>query len=153
MAGSVPPERCHHYHAHLPHRLVPPHFHHVRQGVQHNSVEHQWHRQHTYGTKHLLRGAQRQSGGHSESKLTAQSRSHNIQNHTLVRFQQQQPTISGTVRSFRPANCCQLIPPNSSSTLYSSNPQRPSDSTRSWLRNPQSGVCSQCHKSWGELFM
>ena len=32
----------------------------------------------------------------------------------LVRagFQRQQPTHGGTVRSFRPANCCQLISPN-----------------------------------------
>ena len=35
--------------------------HHVRQDVQHSTVE----RQQTDGTKHLPRGAQRQSGGHS----------------------------------------------------------------------------------------
>ena len=36
-------------------------FHHVRQGVQHTSVKRQWHRQQTDETKHLPRGAQRQS--------------------------------------------------------------------------------------------
>ena len=84
---------------------------------------------------------------------------------------------------FRPANCCQHIPPNrffdgfpdpsqfaaAKLTHYSSKPQRPSDSSRSWQRillsgdvhpNPgpyykvsMSGVCLQCYKSWGELFM
>ena len=39
--------------------------HHVRQVVQHTTVERQWYRQHTDRTKHLPRGAQRQSGGHS----------------------------------------------------------------------------------------
>ena len=42
-----------------------PHAHHVRQVVQHTTVERQWYRQQTDGTKHLPRGAQRQSGGHS----------------------------------------------------------------------------------------
>ena len=36
--------------------------HHVRQVVQHTTVERQWYRQQTDGTKHLPRGAQRQSG-------------------------------------------------------------------------------------------
>ena len=39
--------------------------HHVRQYVQHITVERQWYRQQTDGTKHLPRGAQRQSGGNS----------------------------------------------------------------------------------------
>ena len=39
--------------------------HHVRQDVQHTTVECQWYRQQTDGAKHLPRGAQRQSGGHS----------------------------------------------------------------------------------------
>ena len=43
----------------------PPLAHHVRQVVQHTTVERQWYRQQTDGTKHLPRGAQRQSGGHS----------------------------------------------------------------------------------------
>ena len=57
------------------------------------------------------------------------------------------------VRSFRPANCCQYIPPNrfldgfpdpsqfaaTKLTHYSSKPQRPSDSSRSWLRILLSG--------------
>ena len=38
---------------------------HVRHDVQHTTVERQWHRQQTDGTKHLPPGAQRQSGGHS----------------------------------------------------------------------------------------
>ena len=42
----------------------PHHAHHVRQDVQHTTVEHQWHQQQTDGTKHLPRGAQRQSGSH-----------------------------------------------------------------------------------------
>ena len=49
MAGSVPPSPAHH----------------VRQDVQHTTVERQWYRQQTDGTKHLPRGARRQSGGHS----------------------------------------------------------------------------------------
>ena len=40
--------------------------HHVRQVVQHTTLERQWYRQQTDVTKHLPRGAQRQSGGHSE---------------------------------------------------------------------------------------
>ena len=42
--------------------------HHDRQAVQHTTVERQWYRQQTDGTKHLPRGAQRQSGGHSRVK-------------------------------------------------------------------------------------
>ena len=45
-----------------------PHFHHGRQGVQHTSMERQWHQKQTDGTKHLPRGAQRQSGGHSKAQ-------------------------------------------------------------------------------------
>ena len=33
--------------------------------VQHTTVKRQWYRQQTDGTKHLPRGAQHQSGGHS----------------------------------------------------------------------------------------
>ena len=61
-------------------------------------------------------------------------------------FQRQQPTSGGTVRSSRPANCCQHIPSNcflygfpdpsqfsaAKLTHYSSKPQLPSDSSRSW---------------------
>ena len=43
----------------------PSHTHHVRQVVQHTTVECQWYLQQTDGTKHLPRGAQRQSDGHS----------------------------------------------------------------------------------------
>ena len=39
--------------------------HHVRQDVQHTTVERQWYLQQTDGTNHLPRGAQHQSGGHS----------------------------------------------------------------------------------------
>ena len=39
--------------------------HHVREDVQHTTVERQWYRQQTDGTKHLPRGAQCQSGDHS----------------------------------------------------------------------------------------
>ena len=60
------------------------------------------------------------------------------------RLQRQRPTSGGTVRSARPANCCQHIPPYSfldgypdpsqfaatKLTHYSSKPQRPSDSSR-----------------------
>ena len=74
MARSVPPARRYHSHAHLPR----PHFHHVGQGIQHTSVECQWHRQQTYGTKHLPRCVHSRSGDIQESKLTAQSRSPNI---------------------------------------------------------------------------
>ena len=56
MAGSVPPVGRNH-------RLVPPT--HIRQDAQHTTVERQWPRQQTDGTKHLPGGAQRQSGGHS----------------------------------------------------------------------------------------
>ena len=73
--GSVPPARRHHNHAPLPQRLVP----HVRQGVQRTSVECQWHRQHT-DEAHNVNVAAIQ-----EYKVTAQSRSPNIQNYTLVR--------------------------------------------------------------------
>ena len=38
---------------------------HVRQDVQHTTVQRQWYRQQTDGSKHLPRGAHRQSGGHS----------------------------------------------------------------------------------------
>ena len=60
---------------------------------------------------------------------------------------QRQSLSGGTVRSSRPANCCQHIPSNrffdgfpdpsqfaaAKLTHYSSKPQRPSDSSRSWL--------------------
>ena len=66
----------------------------------------------------------------------------------IHRFQRQQPTSGGTVRSFRPANCCQLILPNrfldgfpdtsqfaaDKLTRYSSKSQQPSDSSRPGLR-------------------
>ena len=53
--------------------------HHARQDVQHTTVECQWyHRQQTDGTKHLPRGARRQSGGHSGVQA-------HIQNYTLAR--------------------------------------------------------------------
>ena len=39
--------------------------HHVRQDVQHTTVERQWYRQQTDGSNYLPRSAQRQSGGHS----------------------------------------------------------------------------------------
>ena len=45
--------------------LPPSPTHHVRQYVQHTTVECQWYRQQADGTKHLSRGAQSQSGGHS----------------------------------------------------------------------------------------
>ena len=67
---------------------------------------------------------------------------------TTHRFQRQQPTSGGTVRSPRPANCCQHIPLNrfhdgfpdksqfaaAKLTHYSSKPQRPSYFSRSGLR-------------------
>ena len=62
MAGSVPPVWRHHDHAHLHPRL---HAHPVKQVVLHTTGECQWYRQQTDRTKHLPRGAQRQSGGHS----------------------------------------------------------------------------------------
>ena len=65
MAGSVSPVGRHRSHAHLPHRLVPPTRPPCQTRRSHTSVERQWHRQQTDGTKHLPRGAQRQSGGHS----------------------------------------------------------------------------------------
>ena len=69
------------------------------------------------------------------------------------RFQRQQPTSGRAVRSSRHANCCQHIPSNrflygfpdpsqfaaAKLTPYSSKPQRPSDSSRSWLRIMISG--------------
>ena len=64
MAGSVP--HVGHHHSHLPHRLARPHVHHVRQDVQHTSVERQRHRQQTDETKHFHRGAERKSGQHPE---------------------------------------------------------------------------------------
>ena len=50
-----------------PHAPSPPPSpaHHVRQDVQHTTVERPWHRQQTDGIKHLPQGAQRQSGVHS----------------------------------------------------------------------------------------
>ena len=50
-----------------PHTPSPPPSpaHHVRQVVQHTTVERQWYRQQTDETKHLPRGAQCQSDGHS----------------------------------------------------------------------------------------
>ena len=74
------------------------------------------------------------------------------------------PPDCGTVAHQPRAGCIRLV-----LTHYSSKPQRPSDSSRSWQRillsgdvhpnpgpttkYPLSGVCSQCYKSWGELFM
>ena len=73
-------------------------------------------------------------------------------------FQRQQPTSGGTVRSSRPANCCQHIPLKTvSSTVFRirvslqrlswiithQKPQRPSDFSRSWLRIPLSGDVHQ----------
>ena len=85
MARSVPPVGQQHSHAHLPHRLIPP----TRPPCQtrrstyysRTPVE----SQQTDGTKHLPRGAHRQSAAIQDSKLTAQSTSSNIQNYTLVR--------------------------------------------------------------------
>ena len=54
--------------------------HHVRQVVQHTTVQRQWYQQQTDGTKHLPRGARRQSGGHSC---------------TLVRQDRQQGPVGG----------------------------------------------------------
>ena len=56
IAGSVPPVGRHHT---FPTTL------HVTQYIQHITVELQWHKQQTDGTKHLPRGVQHQSGGHS----------------------------------------------------------------------------------------
>ena len=66
MAGSVLRVGRHHSHAHLPHRLVSP----TRPPCQiirstYHPVGRQWNRKQTDGTKHLPRGAQHQSGGHS----------------------------------------------------------------------------------------
>ena len=64
LDGSVPPVGRHHSHAHHPHCIVPP----TRPPCQTRRstyLERQWHRQQTDGTKHLPRGAQRKSGGHS----------------------------------------------------------------------------------------
>ena len=72
--------------------------HHIRQVVQHTTVERQWYRQQTDGTKHLTRGAQRQSD-YQESKLTAKSRSPNIQNYTLVRHDRRQGPGGGLLGS------------------------------------------------------
>ena len=44
----------------------------------------------TDGAKHLPRGAQRQSGGHSGVQAHGKSRSPNIQNYTLVRHDRRQ---------------------------------------------------------------
>ena len=98
-------------------------------------------------------------------------------------FQRQQPTSGGTVRSsdlqivvnssFQTVSSTVFRTPSQFAaaklTHYSSKPQRPSDSSRSWQRillsgdvHPEpwsyykvslSGVCTQCYKSWGELFM
>ena len=71
--------------------------------------------------------------------------------------QRRHPTSGGTVRSSRPANCCQHIPSNrfldgfpdpslfaeAKPTHYSSNPQGPSDSSRSWVRILLSGDVHQ----------
>ena len=79
--------------------------------------------------------------------------SHHLSRDSTKWFQRQQLTIGRTVRSIRPANCCQLIPPKrffdgfpdpsqfaaAKLTHYSSKPQRPSDSSRSWLRILLSG--------------
>ena len=62
-----------------------PYFHHVRQGVQYTSMKFQWHRQQTDGTKHLLEAYNIKVTSIQESHLTAQSRSPNINNYTLVR--------------------------------------------------------------------
>ena len=95
-----------------------------------------------------------------------------------TRFQRQQRTCGGTVRSTRPANCCQHIPlyrfhdgfPDLSQfsaaklTHYSSKPQRPSDSSRPRQRllfsgdvhpnhDPTTKYPCPCHESWGELFV
>ena len=73
--------------------------------------------------------------------------------HRQARFQRQQPTSGGTVRSSRPANCSQHIPSHrfldsfadlsqfaaAKLTHYSSKPPRPSNSSRSWKRILLSG--------------
>ena len=97
-------------------------------------------------------------------------------------FQRQQHTTGGPIRSSRPAHCCQHIPSNRfldgvpdpiqfaavKLTHYSSKPQRPSllaiiatqPALRRCIPEPwpyykvsMSGMCSQCHRSWGELFI
>ena len=99
--------------------------------------------------------------------------------HHPHRFQRQQPTSGGTVRSSDLQIVVKNIPPNrffdgfpdpgqfaaAKLTRYSSKPQRPSDSSRSWQRillsgdvHPNPGPttkypCPVCYKSWGELFM
>ena len=83
MAGSVPPVGRHHNHAHLPHRLVPP----TMSDKTFNIL--QWN---TNGIGNKQRELSIFLEAHNvkvaaiqESKLTAQSRSPNIQNYTLVR--------------------------------------------------------------------
>ena len=99
-------------------------------------------------------------------------------------YQWQQLTSSGTVKSFRPANCCQLILPNhfldgfpdlsqfaaanlthellikAATTLgllaiMATHPALMRCTSEPWpyYKVSMSGVCSQCHKSWGELFV
>ena len=59
-----------------------PHAHHVRQDVQHTTVERQWYRQQTDRTKHLPRGAQRQSGFHSGVKAHGKVMKYNPELHS-----------------------------------------------------------------------
>ena len=64
MAGSGLPVCRYHSHTHLHHRLVP----HTRPPCQTSRSTYYSGTQQTDGTKHLPRGAQRQSGGHSEDQ-------------------------------------------------------------------------------------
>ena len=107
MAGSVPPARCHHNYAHLPHRLVPPTLSQCQKGVQRTSV--QWHRQQTDGTQRLPGCTQRQSGWYSR-----------VQTHCTIAKSQHPELHPSTTTAYkrwncqviRPANCCHLIPSN-----------------------------------------
>ena len=62
----------------------------VRQVVQHTTVERQWYRQQIDGIKHLPRGAQRQSGGHSGVQAHGKIEKSKQQNYNLVRHDRRQ---------------------------------------------------------------
>ena len=67
----------------------PPHAHHVRQDIQHTTVERQWYRKQTK-LSIFLEAHDVKVAAIQESRLTAHSRSPNNQNYTLVRQDQRQ---------------------------------------------------------------
>ena len=96
MGGSVPPVGCHHIHAHLHHRLVPPTISDKTFNILQwnaNGIGNKQTELRIFLEAHTVKVAAIQ-----ESKLTAKSSSPNIQNYTIVRQDRHHSTTGSTPR-------------------------------------------------------